>query len=103
MEPEADRAEMEVDNFRESVAYIFQDWVGQGMDLDYDQAVQRIQRLAGRALAGHEEGWGQQEQQTWAQDAGAELENLELVAKERGHLARSLGDRSWKEWVDHSF
>ena len=94
MEEEEGLADLEVENFRESVAYIFQDWVGQGMDLDYDQAVQRIQRLAGRALAGHEEGWGQQEQQTWAQDAGAELENLELVAKERGHLARSLGDRS---------
>ena len=69
MEEEEGLADLEVENFRESVAYIFQDWVGQGMDLDYDQAVQRVQRLAGRALAGHEEGWGQQEQQTWAQDA----------------------------------
>ena len=75
MEEEEGQAELEVANFRESVAYIFQDWVGQGMDLDYDQAVQRVQRLASRALAGYEEGWGQQEQQTWAQDVGAELES----------------------------
>ena len=61
--------DLEVENFRESVAFIFQDWVGQGLDLDFDQAVQRVQRLAGRALAGHEEGWGPEEQQTWALDA----------------------------------
>ena len=40
MEEDEGQADLEVENFRESVAYIFQDWVGQGMDLDYDQAVQ---------------------------------------------------------------
>ena len=64
------------------------------LDLVYDQALQRTQRPAGGALAGHEEGWGQQGQRTRAQDVVAGLENLELATEERARLARSLGDMS---------
>ena len=48
--------DLELDNFKATVVFIYQDWTGQGLDLSIDQAVQRVQTRAGRALAGHDDG-----------------------------------------------